>query len=165
MEANYLKFWKGFSPALYVLMQNAVLLTTCCIHRVFGKTLTGRWDRYSFENQLRGKGSKKVKVKVKGKVKWSRYRSGVAQRVGRGIALLFHDRATRREWVVSSTPRPHFTPGKEPVRIWQEAGCTWGLIWTGGKSHPHRDSIPNSPARSSVAIPTELPGPRSKGSG
>ena len=30
------------------------------------------------------------------KVKWSRYRPGVAQRVGRGIALLFHDRGTRR---------------------------------------------------------------------
>ena len=33
----------------------------------------------------------KVKVKI------SRYRPGVAQRVGRGIALLFHDRGTRRE--------------------------------------------------------------------
>jgi len=31
------------------------------------------------------------------KVKFSRYRFGVAQRVGRGIALLFHDRGTRRE--------------------------------------------------------------------
>ena len=30
------------------------------------------------------------------KVKCSRYRPGVAQRVGRGIALLFHDRDTRR---------------------------------------------------------------------
>ena len=30
------------------------------------------------------------------KVKWSRYRPGVAQRVGRGIALLFHDRGSRR---------------------------------------------------------------------
>jgi len=39
------------------------------------------------------------------------YRPSVAQRVGRGIALLFHDRGTRR---VSSTPRPHFTPGKDP---------------------------------------------------
>jgi len=29
-------------------------------------------------------------------VKFSRYRPGVAQRVGRGIALLFHDRGTRR---------------------------------------------------------------------
>jgi len=30
------------------------------------------------------------------KVKRSRYRPGVAQRVGRGIALLLHDRGTRR---------------------------------------------------------------------
>jgi len=30
------------------------------------------------------------------KVKCSRYRPGVAQRVGRGIAVLFHDRSTRR---------------------------------------------------------------------
>jgi len=30
------------------------------------------------------------------KVKGSRYRPAVAQRVGRGIALLFHDRGTRR---------------------------------------------------------------------
>ena len=29
----------------------------------------------------------------------------------------------------------------------------------GGKSLPHRDSIPDRPARSSVAIPTEIPGP------
>ena len=42
-------------------------------------------------------------------LKWSRYRPGVAQRVGRGIALLFHDGGTRRGWVVSSTPWPHFT--------------------------------------------------------
>jgi len=82
------------------------------------------------------------------KVKWSRYRSGVAQRVGRGIALLFHNRGTRRGWVVSSTPRPHFTPGKDAVPILQEAGWALGPVWTGGKSCPHRDSIPNRPARS-----------------
>jgi len=29
-------------------------------------------------------------------VKCPRYRPGLAQRVGRGIALLFHDRGTRR---------------------------------------------------------------------
>ena len=51
------------------------------------------------------------------KVKGSRYRPGGSQRVGRGIALLFHDRGTRRGLVVSSTPRPHFTPGKDPVPI------------------------------------------------
>jgi len=29
----------------------------------------------------------------------------------------------------------------------------------GGKARPHRYAIPDCPARSSVAIPTELPGP------
>ena len=79
---------------------------------------------------------------------WSRYRTGVAQRVGRGIALLFHDRGTRRGWVVNSTPRPHFTPGKDPLPILQEAGWSPGPVWTCGKSRPHRDSIPDLPARS-----------------
>jgi len=81
-------------------------------------------------------------------VKWSLYRPVVAQRVGRGIALLFHDRDTRRRWVVSSTPQLHFTPGKDPVPIVQEAGWAPGLVWMGGKSRPHRDSIPDRPARS-----------------
>ena len=96
----------------------------------------------------------------KSKVKCSHYRPGVAQRVGRGIALLFHDRGTRRGWVVSSTPQLHFTPGKDPVPILQEAGWALGPVWTGRKSSPHWDSIPDRPARSSVAIPTELPGPQ-----
>ena len=79
------------------------------------------------------------------KVKWSRYRPGVAQRVGRGIALLFLDRGTRRWWVVSSTLRPHFTPGKDQVPILQEAEWAPGPLWKGGKSRPHRDSIPDRP--------------------
>ena len=66
-------------------------------------------------------------VKVKVKVKWSRYRPVVSQRVGRGIALLYHDRGTRRGWVVSSTPWPHFTTGKETVTILQEAGIDCGV--------------------------------------
>jgi len=82
------------------------------------------------------------------KVKWSRYRPGVAQRLCRGAALLLHDRGTRRGWVVSSTPRPHFTPGKDPGPILQEAGWVPGPVWTGGKSHPHRHSILDRPARS-----------------
>ena len=61
--------------------------------------------------------------------------------------------------MVSSTPRPHFTPRKDPVPILQEAGWAPGPVWTGGKSRSHRESIPDRPARSSVAIPTELPGP------
>ena len=64
-------------------------------------------------------------------------------RVGRVIALLFQDRGTS-----SSTPRPHFTPGKDPVPILQEAGWAPGPVWTGEKSRPHRDSIPDRPALS-----------------
>jgi len=75
-------------------------------------------------------------------------RPGVAQRVGIGIALLFRDRGTRRGWVVSSTPRAHFTPGKKPVPILQEAGWAPGSVWTGGKSRSHRHSIADPPARS-----------------
>ena len=71
------------------------------------------------------------------KVKWSRYRFGVAQRVSRGIAILFHDRSTRSWWMVSSTPGPHFTPGKDPVPILQEAGWAAGPVWTSGESRPH----------------------------
>ena len=59
--------------------------------------------------------------------------------------------------MVSSTPQPHFTPGKDPVPILQEDGWAPGPVWTGGKSRPHRDSIPDRPAGSSVTIPTELP--------
>ena len=80
------------------------------------------------------------------KLKWSRYRPGVAQRVGRGIALLFHDCGTRKGWVVSSTPRPHFSLEKDPVSILQEAGWAPGPVWTVGKSHLHGDSIPDRPS-------------------
>jgi len=83
-------------------------------------------------------------------VKCSLHRPGVAQRVGRGIALLFHDRGTRRGWVFSSTPWPHFTPGKDPVPFLQEAGWAPGPVWTGGKTRPHRDSILDRPARSQL---------------
>ena len=86
----------------------------------------------------------------------------VPQRVGRGIALLFHDRGTRKGCVVSSTPRPYFTPGKEPVHIVQEAVWAPGPVWTGGKSRPTGIRSSDRPARSSVAIPTELPGPQQK---
>jgi len=55
------------------------------------------------------------------KINCSHYRPGVAQRVGRDIALLFHDRGTRRA-VVSSTPQPHFTPGKDTVPFLQDTG-------------------------------------------
>ena len=63
------------------------------------------------------------------------------------------------EWS-TARPGPQFTPGKDSVPILQKAGWAPGLVWTGGKSRLHPDSIPDRPARSSVVIPTELPGPQ-----
>ena len=72
----------------------------------------------------------------------------MVQRVGSVIALLFNERGTRSGRVDSSTPRLHFTPGKDSVPIVEEAGWAPGPVWTGGKSRPHRDLIPDRPARS-----------------
>ena len=82
---------------------------------------------------------------LKVKVKYSCYRPGVAQRVGTGIALLYHDRGTR---MISSVPRPNFTQGKDTVPILQEAGWAPRPIWTGGKSRLHRNLTPDLPVRS-----------------
>jgi hypothetical protein len=73
----------------------------------------------------------------------------VAQRVGRGIALLFHDRGTSR-WVSGQQHAPAGTlhPGKNPVPILQEGGWAPGPVWRGGKSRLHRDLIPDLPTRS-----------------
>jgi len=62
--------------------------------------------------------------------------------------------------VVSSTPRPHFTPGKDPVPILQEAERAPGSVWTGGKSRPHRDSISDRPDRSQSLYRLSYHGPR-----
>jgi len=67
----------------------------------------------------------------------------------RGIALLFLDHGTRRGQGVSVTPRPLFTPWKDPVPIVQETGWGPGPVWTGVENlAPHRDSIPARPAHS-----------------
>jgi len=104
-----------------------------------------------------------VITKVKVQVKWSRYTPGVAQMVGRCIALFFHDRGTGRRWVVSSTPRQHFTPGKDPVPIFKEAGWSSGPVWKGGKSRPHQDSIPDRSARSQSLYRSSYPAHHYKG--
>ena len=84
--------------------------------------------------------SKKVKVK------WSRYRPSVAQRVGR--VLLFHDRGTRRGWVVSSTSRTHYTPRKDQVPILQELGGPQGRSGRAEKLAPTGIPYPDRPAHS-----------------
>ena len=94
---------------------------------------------------------------LKVNVNWSRYRPGVTQRVGRGIALLFHDRGTRRGWVVSSTPWPHFTPGKTRYPFYRRLGGPQGRVWTGEKSRPQQDSIPDRPAHSQLLYQLSYP--------
>ena len=75
--------------------------------------------------------------------------SRTAHRGSRGIALLFHDHGTRRGWGVSVTPRPLFTPGKDPVPIVQDAGWAPGPVWTGAENlAPTRIRSPDRPVRS-----------------
>ena len=82
-----------------------------------------------------------------------------AHRGSRGIALPFHDHGTRRVWGVYLTPRSLFTPGKDPVPIVQEAGWAPGPVWTGAENLASTEiRSPDHPTRSSVAIPTTLPG-------
>jgi len=66
-----------------------------------------------------------------------------------GIALFFHDHGTIRGWGVSVTPRPLFTPRKNPVPIVQEAGWAPGPVWTGAENlAPTGIRTPDRPARS-----------------
>ena len=77
------------------------------------------------------------------------YRPGCGPEGDRGIALLFQDLGPRRGWVVSVTPRPHFTPGKDPVSILQKAGWAPGPVWTGAENlAPTGIQSPDRPSRS-----------------
>jgi hypothetical protein len=52
-------------------------------------------------------------------------------------------------WGVSVTPRPLFTPRKDPVPIAQEAGWAPGPVWTGAENLAHTGiRSPDGPARS-----------------
>ena len=51
--------------------------------------------------------------------------------------------------MVISTPRPLFTPGKDPVPILQEAGWALGPVWTGAENRASTGlQSPDCPARS-----------------
>jgi hypothetical protein len=51
--------------------------------------------------------------------------------------------------VVSVTPWPYFTPGKDPVPIVQETGWAPGPVWTGAENlAPTGIQSPDRPARS-----------------
>jgi hypothetical protein len=82
-----------------------------------------------------------------------------AHRGSRGIALTFHDHGTNGGEGSASRPGRSL-PGKYPAPIVQ--GTVWdpGPVWTGAENFALTGiRSPDRPARSAVAIPTELPGP------
>jgi hypothetical protein len=74
--------------------------------------------------------------KGKIKVKFTLEQATKAQRGSRGIALLF-SLTSVLDGGAWSTPRPgHFTPGKDPVPVVQEAVWAAGPVWTGAEISP-----------------------------
>jgi len=67
---------------------------------------------------------------------------------------------TSRGWGVSVTPRPLFTPGKDPVPIVQEAGWAPGTVRTGAENlAPTRIRSTDRPARSQSLYRLSYRGP------
>jgi len=62
------------------------------------------------------------------------------------------------EWS-AARPGRSLPPGKVRYPFYRKLGGPQGRSGRAENTRPHRDSIPDRPARSSVAIPTELPGP------
>ena len=89
--------WLVWGDGEYILSPSNLLVgehelhlgnTTCGGHRRCTWRSTDNIKKFMVSQSLHA--YKKVKVKC------SRYRPGVAHRVGRGIALLFHDLGTRK---------------------------------------------------------------------
>ena len=81
---------------------------------VYNKTGSGKGQLFWWP----GYGSRRIWSKVK----FSRYRPGVALRVCRGIALLFLDRGTRKGWVSAARPGRTLPPGKTRYPFYRRLG-------------------------------------------
>ena len=83
-----------------------------------------------------------------------------AHRGSRGIALPFHDHGTRRGEGSASRPGRCLPPEKTRYPLYRRLGGPQGRSGQARKiSPPTGIRSPDRPARSSVAIPTELSGP------
>ena len=77
------------------------------------------------------------------------YRGRTARRGSGSIVIVFLDHGTRRWWKVNVTPRPLFTPKKDPVPLVQEVGWDPGPVWTGAENLDSTGiQSPDRPARS-----------------
>ena len=75
--------------------------------------------------------------------------SRTAHRGSRHIAIPYLDHVTRRGSGASVTPRPFFTPRKDPVPIVQEGGWVPRPIWTSAENlAPTGIRYPDRPVRS-----------------
>ena len=93
---------------------------------------TAQWSQAHIINPQISYGLQKH---IKGEVQALRLCTGrTAHRGSKAIALPFHDHGARRGWGVSVTPRPLFTPVKDPVPVVQEAGWAPGRVWTGAEN-------------------------------
>jgi hypothetical protein len=89
--------------------------------------VTGNVRRSTAWNRKHRSHTLKVKVKCT-LVQVLRFCTGrTAHRGSRDIVLPFLNHGTRRGWRVSVTPRPLFTPRKDPLPIVQEATRWWTL--------------------------------------
>ena len=151
IDSNFMVFLRMLDRLTNAATETYVLLFLTSIRFEFRKVYKFFCSRYSLAHPGIGYTGRYVKRDclksfiflsfTRWKKKWSRYRPGVAWRVGRGIALLFHDRGTRRGWVVSSTPPaalyPRETPGTHFTGGW--LGPRAGLDWRKFSSPPGFD--------------------------
>jgi len=122
-------------------------------------------DVYVFSRQSAVRILKERKVKVKCTlVQALRLCTGRTDiRGSRGVALFLLDHGTRRGRGISVTPRPLFTPGKDPVPTVQEAGWTPGPIWTRAENlAPTGIRFPDRPARRQSLYQLRYPRKREK---
>ena len=142
---------------------NIVSLGTCTVTFTRYKKLF----QWHYTPRLTSSAEKYTTDFVVKRVKWTllqalRFCTGrTAHRGSRGIALIFLDHGTRR-WGVSVTPRPLFTPGKEPVPIVQEAGNAPGAEISPPPEFNYRTAQPVAILCTDYAIPAHdtfrLPG-------
>jgi hypothetical protein len=136
-NSNFSQFFdRTYNPLLTADMHSSPLFLLL----IFTNSERHQW-RAHIKETWHSSIMKKVTVKVKVKVtlvQALRLCTGrTAHRGSRGIALPFHDHGTRSGWGVSVTPRPLFTPGKDPVPIVQEVGWAPGQVWTGAENLAH----------------------------